>query len=155
PELIPREEAEIMRPIPGPEEQMRKGEDGDEDEHEDGARHGKQRQHSDARAEASPREHVVPGILLGEELYARTLRVFMGSDVDVACPLCGVGPSGAMPKLKPFRVAGHFYTGMYEFDSKLAYVSLAEAQKFLGMQGEVTGIEVRTVTPDVARDVAD
>ena len=55
---------------------------------------------------------------------------------------------------KSFRVAGHFYTGMYEFDSKLAYVSLPEAQKFLGMQGEVTGIEVRTVDPDRARDVA-
>jgi lipoprotein-releasing system permease protein len=60
-----------------------------------------------------------------------------------------------MPKLKPFRVAGHFYTGMYEFDSKLAYVSLAEAQKFLGMPGEVTGIEVRTVRPDAAPEVAE
>ena len=95
-----------------------------------------------------------PGILLGEELYARVLHVFVGSDVDVACPMCGVGPTGPMPKLKPFRVAGHFYTGMYEFDSKLAYVSLPEAQRFLGMQGEVTGIEVRTVDPDRASDVA-
>jgi lipoprotein-releasing system permease protein len=95
-----------------------------------------------------------PGILLGDELYMHTLHVFVGSDVDVACPMCGVGPSGPMPKLKPFRVAGHFYTGMYEFDSKLAYVSLPEAQKFLGMQGEVTGVEVRTVDPDHARDVA-
>jgi lipoprotein-releasing system permease protein len=60
-----------------------------------------------------------------------------------------------MPKLKPFRVAGHFYTGMYEFDSKLAYVSLPEAQKFLGMGDEVTGIEVRTVNADRAREVAD
>ena len=65
------------------------------------------------------------------------------------------GPTGPMPKLKPFRVAGHFYTGMYEFDSKLAYVSLAEAQKFLGMQGEVTGIEVRTINPDAAPALAD
>jgi lipoprotein-releasing system permease protein len=96
----------------------------------------------------------VPGVLLGEELYAHTLRVYMGSDVDIACPMCGVGPMGPMPKLKPFRVAGHFYTGMYEFDSKLAYVSLAEAQKFLGMQGEITGIEVHTTSPDVAREVA-
>jgi lipoprotein-releasing system permease protein len=53
-----------------------------------------------------------------------------------------------MPKLKPFRVAGHFYTGMYEFDSKLAYISLRDAQKFLGMEGEVTGIEIRTITPE-------
>jgi len=127
PELIPREDAEIMRPIPGEHDDEGKG--------------------TAARA--------VPGILLGDELYQRTLRVFLGSDVDIACPLCGVGPTGPMPKLKPFRVAGHFYTGMYEFDSKLAYVSLAEAQKFLGMQGEVTGVEVRTVTPEVARDVAD
>jgi lipoprotein-releasing system permease protein len=44
---------------------------------------------------------------------------------------------------------------MYEFDSKLAYVSLAEAQKFLGMQGEVTGIEIRTRTPDAAPALAE
>jgi lipoprotein-releasing system permease protein len=95
-----------------------------------------------------------PGILLGDELYARTLHVFVGSDVDVACPMCGVGPTGPMPRMRSFRVAGHFYTGMYEFDSKLAYISLSEAQKFLGMQGEVTGVEVRTVDPDRAHDIA-
>jgi lipoprotein-releasing system permease protein len=103
-------------------------------------------------AEPAP---VLPGILLGDELYQHTLRVFVGSDVDIACPLCGIGPMGPMPKLKSFRVAGHFYTGMYEFDSKLAYVSLADAQKFLHMPGEVTGVEVRTTTPEAAREVAD
>jgi lipoprotein-releasing system permease protein len=104
------------------------------------------------KASAAP---AVPGILLGDELYTHTLHVFVGSDVDVACPMCGVGPSGPMPKLKSFRVAGHFYTGMYEFDSKLAYVSLPEAQKFLGLPGEVTGIEVRTANADRAHDVAE
>jgi lipoprotein-releasing system permease protein len=103
-------------------------------------------------AEALP---TLPGILLGDELYQHTLRVFVGSDVDIACPLCGIGPMGPMPKLKSFRVAGHFYTGMYEFDSKLAYVALSEAQKFLHMPGEVTGVEVRTTTPEAARAVAD
>jgi lipoprotein-releasing system permease protein len=97
----------------------------------------------------------LPGILLGDELYQHTLRVFVGSDVDIACPLCGIGPMGPMPKLKSFRVAGHFYTGMYEFDSKLAYVSLSDAQKFLHMPDEVTGVEVRTTTPEAAREVAD
>ena len=98
---------------------------------------------------------VLPGILLGDELYQHVLRVFVGSDVDIACPMCGVGPMGAMPKLKEFRVAGHFYTGMYEFDSKLAYIALSEAQKFLNMPGEITGIEIRTTSPDAARAVAD
>jgi lipoprotein-releasing system permease protein len=100
------------------------------------------------------RPRVLPGILMGEELFQHILRVFVGSEVDVACPMCGVGPVGPMPKLKPFRVAGHFYTGMYEFDSKLAYVSLRDAQKFLGMEGEVTGIEIRTTTPEAAIAVA-
>jgi lipoprotein-releasing system permease protein len=104
--------------------------------------------------DATPPAPSPPGILLGDELYARTLHVFVGSDVDVACPMCGVGPTGPMPRMRTFRVAGHFYTGMYEFDSKLAYVSLADAQKFLGMQGEVTGVEVRTVDPDRARGIA-
>jgi lipoprotein-releasing system permease protein len=103
---------------------------------------------------ATPPAPSPPGILLGDELYARTLHVFVGSDVDVACPMCGVGPTGPMPRMRSFRVAGHFYTGMYEFDSKLAYISLSEAQKFLGMQGEVTGVEVRTVDPDRAHDIA-
>jgi lipoprotein-releasing system permease protein len=106
-----------------------------------------------APADPLPHRRELPGILLGEELFAHSLRVYMGSEVDVACPLCGVGPSGPMPKLKSFRVAGHFYSGMYEFDSKLAYVSLAEAQKFLGMPGEVTGIEVRASDADAAAEI--
>jgi lipoprotein-releasing system permease protein len=95
-----------------------------------------------------------PSIILGEELYARTLRVFPGSLVDVVCPLCKMGPNGPMPGLKSFRVAGRFYSGMYEFDSKLAYISLAEAQTFFRMPGEVTGIDVRTEAPDVAPRVS-
>jgi lipoprotein-releasing system permease protein len=102
----------------------------------------------------SPRP-LLPGILLGEELYAHTLRVFIGDDLEVVCPMCALGPSGPMPHLGQFRVAGHFYSGMYEFDSKLAYVMLAEAQRFLGMAGEVTGIDVRTRRPEDARAVAD
>jgi lipoprotein-releasing system permease protein len=95
-----------------------------------------------------------PTIILGEELYMRTLRVFPGSLVDVVCPLCKMGPQGPMPGLKGFRVAGHFYSGMYEFDSKLAYVALEEAQAFLRMPGEVTGIDVRTADPDDAPRIA-
>jgi lipoprotein-releasing system permease protein len=102
---------------------------------------------------ARPRE-VLPAIILGEELYAHTLRVFIGSEVEVACPMCRMGPSGPLPGLGRFRVAGHFYSGMYEYDSKLAYMSLEEAQRFLRMPGEVTGIDVRTRTPEDAREVA-
>jgi len=115
---------------------------------------GEQGEKAGGEKDKEPGPRVLPGILLGEELFQHILRVFLGSEVDVACPMCGVGPTGPMPKLKPFRVAGHFYSGMYEFDSKLAYVSLRDAQKFLGMEGEVSGIEIRTVTPEAAIGVA-
>ncbi len=105
-------------------------------------------------ADAVAPDGVLPSILLGEELAARTLRVFRGSHVDVVCPLCKLGPSGPMPGLKVFRAAGHFYSGMYEYDSKLAYVDLDEAQKFLGAPGEVTGLDLRTGNPDAAPAVA-
>jgi lipoprotein-releasing system permease protein len=148
PANIPTEEADLLRDLPSP--STRKGEgEGEGEEVEGGEGPAKVGQGG------KPVHDVLPGILLGEELFAHTLRVYVGSDVDIACPMCGVGPTGPMPKLKPFRVAGHFYTGMYEFDSKLAYVSLADAQKFLGMQGEITGIEVRTKRPDLAPALAE
>jgi lipoprotein-releasing system permease protein len=102
----------------------------------------------------SPPREVLPAIILGEELYAHTLRVFIGSEVEVACPMCRMGPTGPLPGVGRFRVAGHFYSGMYEYDSKLAYTSLTEAQRFLHMPDEVTGIDVRTGTPEGARSVA-
>jgi lipoprotein-releasing system permease protein len=101
-----------------------------------------------------PAERVLPGIILGEELQARMLRVSIGTDVDVVCPMCKTGPTGPLPGMKAFRVAGHFYSGMYEFDAKLAYVSLGEAQRFLGMSGEVTGVDVRVRSPEDAHTVA-
>jgi lipoprotein-releasing system permease protein len=101
----------------------------------------------------APRE-ILPGVILGEELYAHTLRVFIGSEVEVACPMCRMGPTGPLPGLGRFRVAGHFYSGMYEYDSKLAYMALEDLQKFLRMPGEVTGIDVRARNPDAARAVA-
>jgi lipoprotein-releasing system permease protein len=107
----------------------------------------------EAEARAETNDPALPTIILGEELYSRSLRVFLGNLVDVVCPQCGLGPTGLHPKMQPFRVAGHFYSGMFEYDSKLAYVSLEAAQRFLHMPGEVTGIDVRTTRPEKATEV--
>jgi lipoprotein-releasing system permease protein len=53
-------------------------------------------------------------------------------------------PMGMMPKMKRFRVMGIFYSGMYDFDNTLAYISIPSAQKFLNMDSRVTGIEIKT-----------
>ena len=83
-----------------------------------------------------------PGLVVGKEL-AKNLGLYLGETVDVISPMGNITPMGMMPKLKRFHVAGIFNTGMFEYDSTLAYVSLSEAQQFLGMGDVVTGIQLR------------
>jgi len=84
-----------------------------------------------------------PGIILGVEL-AKHLSVSLNDPIQVISPLGTVTPMGMMPKMKRFRVKGIFYSGMYEFDNTMAYVSLESAQKFFSMGDRVTGIEIKT-----------
>jgi lipoprotein-releasing system permease protein len=98
-------------------------------------------------------EPVLPGILLGRELAA-SLRVLVGDRVTAVSPLGGgMGPTGPVPRSRAFRVAGIFYTGMYEYDSKFAYISLAEAQGFLDVKG-ATGVELKVADVDDARRIS-
>ncbi len=68
--------------------------------------------------------------------------------MNVVSPLGGIGPQGPIPKSKPFRVAGIFFSGMFEYDSKYIYMSIPAAQKFLGMEDEVTGLELKVADSD-------
>jgi len=83
-----------------------------------------------------------PGIILGNEL-ARNIGASRGEPVTVISPLGRLTPLGRVPRSQTFRVAGIFDSGMYEYDSTIAYVSLWTAQRFLGIGDRVTGIEVR------------
>jgi len=95
---------------------------------------------------------VLPGIVVGREM-AHALRVFVGDTVNVISPLGELGPAGPQPKSRAFRVAAVFYTGMYEYDSKFAYIELSEAQKFFGTGPSVTGLEVKVRNVDEARPI--
>lgn len=83
-----------------------------------------------------------PGVVIGKEL-AKNLGLFLGDTVDVISPMGNITPLGMMPKLNRFRITGIFNTGMFEYDSTLAYVSLKEAQQFLGLGDVVTGIQLK------------
>ena len=61
----------------------------------------------------------------------------------VVSPLGALAPMGSGPPMKKFRVRGIFDSGMYEYDTSLAYISLPSAQKFLGMDDTVSGVEVK------------
>ena len=84
----------------------------------------------------------LPGIILGKEL-AEQLRVGPGDKVRLFSPAGPLTPMGIIPKLRTCRVVGIFASGMFEYDSALAYVSLATAQNFLELGDAVHGLEVR------------
>jgi lipoprotein-releasing system permease protein len=83
-----------------------------------------------------------PGILIGKEL-AQTLGIMLDDPVVVVSPLGTLAPMGTGPPMKKFRVTGIFDSGMYEYDTSLAYISLKNAQKFLAMDDAVSGVEVK------------
>ncbi|PIX82466.1 MAG: lipoprotein-releasing system transmembrane subunit LolC, partial [Nitrospirae bacterium CG_4_10_14_3_um_filter_70_108] len=95
-----------------------------------------------------------PPLLIGNEL-ARSLGVWLGDDVAVISPQGEPSAlGGILPKIRTFRVAGIFETGMYEYDTSMAYCALTEAQSFLKMGSAVTGIAVKTNDFFHARDTA-
>ena len=87
-------------------------------------------------------EPPLPGIMIGREL-ARNLNLFVGDTVNVVSPMGNITPLGMIPKMRKFRVVALFNTGMFEYDSTLAYVTLSEAQAFLGLGSAVTGIQLK------------
>ena len=84
----------------------------------------------------------LPGILLGKEL-AMILGVFCNDEIKLISPFGTMTPAGMAPRSKKFKVVGIFDSGMYEYDSQLAYISLDNAQQFLNKPDAATGIEVK------------
>jgi len=96
----------------------------------------------------------LPGVILGARL-ASQLGVFYGSPVQVVSPLGSPTAIGVIPKVRRFLVVGIFNSGMNEIDSTLAFMSLADAQKFFEMGNTVSNIEIRVRDVDRARAIAD
>ena len=84
----------------------------------------------------------LPSIILGVEL-AKQIGAQPGDTLNVISPQGRLTPLGRTPNSRKYRITALFNSGMYEYDSSLIYVSIAEAQDFLGIEGGVTGIEVR------------
>jgi lipoprotein-releasing system permease protein len=97
-----------------------------------------------------------PGLMVGKEL-AKHLNLFLGDKVNVISPMGNITPLGMMPRMKPFKVTGIFNTGMFEYDSTLAYVSLDQAQRFFDLGDTVTGIQLKVEdvyhTDELARSI--
>ncbi len=100
----------------------------------------------------------LPGIVIGRSL-AENLGASMGDVVRIVSPVAGLDTSFWAPGVDAsrsldFEVIGVFYSGFDEYDSRLVYVDLYEAQKFYRHGDSVTGVEMRVHDIDAARDVA-
>jgi lipoprotein-releasing system permease protein len=94
-----------------------------------------------------------PGIVLGKELSMR-LGAFIGDTINVVSPVGPISAIGMVPKIRTFTVVAVFESGMFEYDSSLAYIALGEAQKFFNMNQTVSGIEVKVDDIFAAKDIA-
>ena len=92
----------------------------------------------------------LPGICIGKEM-SHTMRAWVGDVMNVVNPLGEIGPTGPVPRSRAFRVACILYSGMYEYDSKFAYIGIPEAQKFFRLGDNVTGLELKFRDVDAAR----
>jgi lipoprotein-releasing system permease protein len=84
----------------------------------------------------------LPGAILGKSL-ALELGVRPGDPVILISPAslgAGIGP----PRLKRFVVTGFFHSGMYDFDSTLAFVALKDGRALLADDAALeSGLELR------------
>jgi lipoprotein-releasing system permease protein len=99
----------------------------------------------------------LPPIIMGREL-ATKLKAHVGDDVTLVVAFSENGifrTSSSVPKTRKFRVVGIFYSGFDEYDRRLMYVSLKQAQKLVGQGDRVMGVELKIKDVSRAKEIAD
>ncbi|WP_169569194.1 lipoprotein-releasing ABC transporter permease subunit [Sneathiella limimaris] len=89
------------------------------------------------------------GVLVGFRL-AQSLGIRAGDLIKLISPKTTSTVVGSLPRIKTYKVAGLFNTGMYEYDSGYVYMSLGAAQKYFKLGEGVTSLEVFATDPDKA-----
>jgi len=84
----------------------------------------------------------LPTVIIGNEL-SKQLGAYPGDVLNMISPEGKLTPMGRVPNSQKYKVAAVFDSGMYEYDASMVFVSLKEAQAFLGFGDRVSGLEVR------------
>ena len=96
-------------------------------------------------------------IVLGVEL-ANAMHIAVGDKVSVTLAQGMVTPAGVVPRMKRFTVSGIYRVGMYEFDRRLAFININDAQKLYRKRDSVTGVRLAVTeiyeAADIVRRVA-
>lgn len=96
-------------------------------------------------------------VVLGVEL-ADELGVGPGDKVTLTLAQGMVTPAGVIPRTKRFTVSGIYRVGMYEFDRRLAFLNIGDAQRLYRKKDTVSGVRLAVTdvyaAPDIVREVA-
>lgn len=96
-------------------------------------------------------------IVLGIEL-ANELQVGVGDKVTVTLAEGLVTPAGLIPRMKRFTVSGLYRVGMFEFDRRLAFIDIRDAQRLYRMRDSISGLRLAVTdiyaAPEIVREVA-
>jgi len=96
-------------------------------------------------------------IVIGNEL-AEALDATIGDKLTLTLAEGIVTPAGVVPRTKRFTVSGIYRVGMYEFDRRLAFVHLQDAQRLFRKSDDVSGIRLAVTdvfsAPTIVRETA-
>jgi lipoprotein-releasing system permease protein len=84
-----------------------------------------------AHLDISNQDYAPPPIVIGYDL-ADSIDAKVGTPVLVTSPQGELTPLGLIPKYQRFQVVGIFHSGFYQYDSSMAFTSLADAQRLFG-----------------------
>jgi lipoprotein-releasing system permease protein len=93
-----------------------------------------------------------PPIVIGHDL-ADTIDAKVGTTILVTSPQGELTPLGVIPKWQRFRVVGIFHSGFYQYDSSMAFTSLADAQRLFGEPDVVSVISFKVDDLDRADQI--
>jgi lipoprotein-releasing system permease protein len=80
-------------------------------------------------------------VIIGKGI-ADTLGVQKGDSIFALTSDWKISPVGVMPKMTELQIADIYESGLYEYDSAIAYMNIENLQLLLGMGKKVTGIGV-------------
>src|SRR5262245_38275546 len=105
-----------------------------------------------------PKSTKDPPIIMGKEL-AHKLKAKIGDAVTVVVPLSNIDfdtwrAKSSAPRTRKFTVTGIFYSGFDEYDRRLMYASLPEAQELSGRGDQVMGVELKVRDVGRAEEIA-
>ena len=86
-------------------------------------------------------------IAIGQRM-AQRLGVWIGDELTLVAPQGSVTALGTVPRMRAYRIAAIFESGLYEYDNAIVYMPLEAAQILFQMRDRVSSLEVFVEDPE-------